>query len=63
MRFWQVFKAAVRLNVQNDLAYRGEAMIGVAMAIFWVFYELASIGIIFRIRARSAGGGSARSSR
>jgi ABC-2 type transport system permease protein len=46
-RFWQLLKASVRMNVQTDLAYRGEAVVGILMAIFWIAYELASIAIIF----------------
>jgi ABC-2 type transport system permease protein len=46
-RFWQVLKASVRMNVQTDLAYRSEAVVGILMAIFWIAYELASIAIIF----------------
>jgi ABC-2 type transport system permease protein len=47
MRFWHVLRASIRMNVQTDLAYRSEAVVGILMAIFWIVYELASIGIIF----------------
>jgi ABC-2 type transport system permease protein len=55
MRIWNVLKASIKMNVQTDLAYRSEAVIGVLMAIFWIVYELASIGIIFS-NTQSIGG-------
>lgn len=47
MQFFRVVRAAAKINMQNDLAYRGEAAVGIGMAIFWVVYEIAYVSIIF----------------
>ncbi len=52
---WRVLKASWRINVQTELAYRSEAVIGIVMSIFWVLYEIASLGIIFS-NTRTIGG-------
>jgi ABC-2 type transport system permease protein len=47
MQFLRIFRAAFRINVQNDLAYRGDAAAGLFMALFWALYEVAYVAIIF----------------
>ena len=47
MQLFKLLKAYVRMNVQIDLAYRSDAISGIFMAVFWIVYELASVGIIF----------------
>jgi ABC-2 type transport system permease protein len=46
-RVWTLFKAAARVNLQIDMAYRGDAIFGLGMAVFWVVYELATVWIVF----------------
>jgi ABC-2 type transport system permease protein len=55
MQFFRIFRAAFRMNVQNDLAYRGDAAAGLFMAVFWALYEVAYVAIIFA-NATSIGG-------
>jgi ABC-2 type transport system permease protein len=55
MRYLTILKASIKLNLQTDLAYRSDAAFGIGMAIFWIVYELAAVGIIFS-NTQSIGG-------
>ena len=59
MRILKLFSALLKYNVQQDLAYRSEAIIGILMGLFWIAYEIASIGIIFNNTASIGGWGFA----
>jgi ABC-2 type transport system permease protein len=47
MRIFKLLAALLKYNVQQDLAYRSEAVIGIIMGVFWIAYEVVSLLIIF----------------
>ena len=47
MRILKLLSALLKYNVQQDLAYRSEAVIGIFMGLFWIAYEIGSLAIIF----------------
>ncbi len=47
MHILRVLRAFIRVNLQQDLAYRSDIAMQIVLSLFWTLWEIASLGIIF----------------
>jgi ABC-2 type transport system permease protein len=47
MNFFRLLVTMVKMNVQQELAYRADTFINIALSLMWLGWELLSLGIIF----------------
>ena len=47
MHILRVLRAFVRVNLQQDLAYRSDIAMQIILSLFWTLWELAGLGVIF----------------
>jgi ABC-2 type transport system permease protein len=47
MQFFRLFTTFLKVNIQQDLAYRADAVVNMALSLMWLGWELTALGIIF----------------
>jgi ABC-2 type transport system permease protein len=57
MRFFKLFSAFFKVNLQMSLAYRADTAINILLNLFWLGWELFSLSIIFNNTQTLAGWG------
>lgn len=57
MRFFKLFSAFFKVNLQMSLAYRADTAINILLNLFWLGWELFSLSIIFSNTQTLAGWG------
>jgi ABC-2 type transport system permease protein len=59
MQFFRLFTTFLKVNIQQDLAYRADAIVNILMSLMWLGWELTSLTIIFSNTEELGGWGPA----
>ncbi len=57
MHSLRLFTTLLKVNIQQELAYRADTLINMALSVMWLGWELLSLGIIFSNTATLGGWG------
>jgi ABC-2 type transport system permease protein len=57
MGFFKLFTTLLKINIQQELAYRVDTLINIALSLMWLGWELLSLTIIFSNTDRLGGWG------
>jgi ABC-2 type transport system permease protein len=57
MNLWRLFTTLLKINIQQELAYRAETMVNILINLMWLGWDLFSLSIIFSNTATLGGWG------